>query len=148
MRAGLRAALAAAPLLASPLLSGCALPDAGLASAVPADLTPADAAPLAAAMTELTTRRVPASSGAVVVLAPAGDAALTPALLNDLRAAGYTVADAGPHRLAYQVNALGGDVLVRMDLDGARAARLFTRTAQGLSAAGAFSVREPQVAAR
>ena len=148
MRTGLRAALAAASFLASPVLSGCALPDAGLASAVPADLTPADAAPLAAAMTDLTTRRVPASSGAIVVLAPAGDAALTPVLLNDLRGAGYTVADSGPHRLAYQVNALGGDVLVRMDLDGARAARLFTRTAGGLSAAGAFSVREPQVAAR
>ncbi len=148
MRTGLRAALAAALLLASPVLSGCALPDAELASAVPADLTPADATSLAAAMTDLTTRRVPAASGAIVVLAPAGDTALTPALLSDLRAAGYAVADAGPHRLAYQVNALGGDVLVRMDLDGARAARLFTRTAQGLSAAGAFSVREPQVAAR
>lgn len=148
MRTGLRAALAAASFLASPALSGCALPDAGLASAVPADLALAEAVPLAAAMADLTTRRVPASSGAIVVLAPAGDAALTSALLNDLRPAGYTVADSGPHRLAYQVNALGDDVLVRMDLDDARAARLFTRTAGGLSAAGAFSVREPQVAAR
>ncbi len=148
MRTGLHAALAAVSVLASPVLSGCALPDAGLASAVPADLALAEAVPLAAAMADLTTRRVPASSGAIVVLAPAGDAALTSALLNDLRAAGYTVADSGPHRLAYQVNALGGDVLVRMDLDDARAARLFTRTAGGLSAAGAFSVREPQEAAR
>ena len=148
MRPALRSVLVLTSLLSVPMLPGCTLYDAELASAVPADLAPADAGPIAAAMTDLTTRRVPASSGAVQVLAPLGDAVLTPALVNDLRAAGYTVADTGPHRIAYQVNALGNDVLVRMDLDGARAARLFTRTAKGLSAAGAFTVREPQVATR
>lgn len=148
MCAAFRSALVLASLLSVPVLAGCALSDAELASAVPADLAPADAVPIAAAMTDLATRRVPAASGAVQVLAPAGDAVLTPALVNSLRAAGYTVADAGPHRISYQVNALGNDVLVRMDLDGARAARLFTRTARGLSAVGAFTVREPQVAAR
>ena len=148
MRPALRSALVLTSLLSVPMLPGCTPYDAGLASAVPADLAPADAGPIAAAMTDLTTRRVPASSGAVQVLAPVGDAVLTPALVSSLRAAGYTVADAGPHRIAYQVNALGNDVLVRMDLDGARAARLFTRTAKGLSAAGAFTVREPQVATR
>jgi len=148
MRAALRSVLVLTSLLSVPALAGCALYDAELASAVPADLAPADAVPIAAAMTDLATRRVPAASGAVQVLAPVGDAVLTPALVSSLRAAGYTVADAGPHRIAYQVNALGNDVLVRMDLDGARAARLFTRTARGLSAAGAFTVREPQVAAR
>ena len=43
----------------------------------------------AAAMVDLTTRRVPASSGAIRVQAPAGDAVLTPALMNTLRVAGY-----------------------------------------------------------
>ena len=148
MRATLCSALILASLLLVPVLAGCALQDAELASAVPADLAPADAVPIAAAMTDLATRRVPAASGAVQVLAPSGDAVLTPTLVSSLRAAGYTVANTGPHRIAYQVSALGNDVLVRMDLDGARAARLFTRTARGLSAAGAFTVREPQVAAR
>ena len=148
MRPALSSALLLAALLSAPVLSGCASTGAELASAVPADLTPADAAPIAAAMADLTTRRVQASSGAIHVQAPPDDAVLTPALVRSLRAAGYTVADAGPHRLSYQVNALGGDLLVLMDLDGARAARLFTRSGGRLAAAGAFTVREREVVVR
>ncbi len=148
MQAALRSALILTSLLSVPMLPGCALYETEFASAVPADLTSADAARIADAMTDLTTRRVPASSGAILVRAPAGDAVLTPTLVHDLKTAGFTVADSGPHRITFQVNALGNDMLVRMDLDGVRAARLFTRTARGLSAAGAFTVREPQVAAR
>ena len=147
MRAPFRSTARAA-LLIAPLLAGCASGGAELASTIPADLTAGDAAPIAAAMTDLATRRVPASSGALRVLAPTGDTVLTPALLTSLRAAGYTVADSGTNRLAYQVTGLDRDVLVRMDLNGARAARLFTRSAQGLTAAGAFTVREIEGAAR
>lgn len=149
MRASLRATARAA-LLVAPLLTGCASHNAELASAVPADLTAGDAAPIAAAVTDLATRRVPASAGALHVLAPVGDTVLTPALLTSLRAAGYTVADGGTNRLAYQVTGLDRDVLVRVDLNGARAARLFTRSSRGLAAAGAFTVRErePEGAAR
>ena len=148
MRAALRSALVAASALFVVALPGCASTDAELVGAVPADLAAADAVPIAAAMADLTTRRIPASSGAIRVQAPPGDAVLTPVLVNTLRAAGYAVADAGPHRLAYRVNALGGDLLVLMDLDGARAARLFTRAGGRLMAAGAFTVREPRLAAR
>ena len=148
MRSVPSAALLLASLLSAPVLSGCASTGAELASAVPADLTTVDAAPIAAAMADLATRRVQASSGAIHVQAPPDDAVLTPALVNSLRAAGYSVADAGPHRLSYQVNALGGDLLVLMDLDGARAARLFTRSGGRLAAAGAFTVREREVVVR
>ena len=147
MRAPLRSTVRAVLLLA-PLLAGCTSRSTEFASTVPADFTAGDAAPIAAAMTDLTTRRVPASAGALRVLAPTGDTVLTPALLTSLRAAGYTVADSGTNRLAYQVTGLDRDVLVRMDLNGARAARLFTRSAQGLAAAGAFTVRETEGAAR
>ena len=148
MRAALRPVLIAASILSAPALSGCASTGGELSSTVPADLTTADAIPIAAAMADLTTRRVPASSGAIRVLAPPGDTVLTPALVNTLRAAGYAVADGGPHRLSYQVNALGNDLLVLMDLDGARAARLFTRSNGRLAAAGAFTVREREVVTR
>lgn len=137
----MRRTLAPAPLLAL-LASGCALTDPALTSAVPSTLMAAEAAPIAAAMVDLTTQRIPASSGALRIDAPPGDAVLTPVLTGDLRNAGYAVAADGPHRLAYQVSPLDSDVLVRLDLDGARATRLFTRTPEGLSPAGAFAVRE------
>ena len=139
-------AVVSVALLGALALPGCAWTDPALVSAVPTSLAAADAATVATAMVDLTTRRIPASSGAVRVEAPPGDAVLTPALMGDLRQAGYTVGDNGPHRLAYQVNTLGDDLLVRMDLDGARATRLFSRTASGFSAAGAFTVRESEAA--
>lgn len=137
----MRRTLTLAPLLGL-LASGCALTAPTLTSAVPSTLTAAEAAPIATAMADLTTQRVPASSGAVSIEAPPGDTVLTPALTSDLRTAGYTVAPDGPHHLAYQVSPLDADVLLRLDLDGARATRLFTHTPDGLAPAGAFAVRE------
>ena len=109
---------------------------------MPATLTAVEAAPIASAITDLATQRLSASSGALHVEAPSGDTVLTPILTSDLRGAGYTIALDGPHRLTVNVSPLAGDVLVRLDLDGARATRLFTHTPEGLSPAGAFALRD------
>lgn len=113
------------------------LPLAACVGAVPASgshvadgIAPGDVPALSAAVLAFVGMRQP--PGPVALLPPPADpVGLTDRVASDLRAAGHALSPTGRNRLAVQAEPYGGDVLLRVVLDDARAARVLTRTPSG-----------------
>lgn len=120
-------------------LGGCTT--MGLGSYVSPTLAEADAPTVAQAVVGFVNLREGPSAGPIAVDAPQGDTLLTPKIEAALRNAGYTVSPSGRRKLAYQVEPRAGGALVRLTLDGTRAARPYARAQDGaLVPAGPYSV--------
>lgn len=132
-------------------LAACALDPNG--SYVGLIERPEDAAVLASGITAFVSAKLPAASSTVVLDATPADQssnALTPALAESLRRAGFAIADSGQtgpnatHHLQYVVTPLDTGSLVRLLLDDRTSAtRLFVRNTSGeLQPGGPFTVTQ------
>lgn len=90
-------------------------------------IAPADAPAISSTVASFVTMRAP--PGPIALDAPEGDPAdLAEKVAADLRAAGHAVSPSGRNRLSYRVEEHArGTYLVRIALDGERAARILAR---------------------
>lgn len=132
----------AALLLACLATAGCSMFTGGPTSFVSPEIEQADAPALAEGVAGFVSLRHQPSAGPVAVDGPASDTVLAPEIEAALRRAGYTVAPGGAHRLTYQVDPRSDGALVRIALDGTRAARPYARRNGTLVAAGPYAVAE------
>lgn len=110
-------------------LGGCATlsspdPAGSMAEGVAAD----DLDLLAGAAVELVRQHAKAKSG-TIGLQSAGDDTFTPRLVDGLSKAGYSVV-AGD-RLRYQVGPLGGNLMLRVSIDGTDSSQIYGRNKDG-----------------
>lgn len=83
------------------------------------------------------------SEGPIIVSQPEDDKVVGPILIEDLKAAGYTIGSGrGAHHLRYAVSMLQADVLLRATIDTRAAARLYTVVGNDIQPSGPFTVVE------
>jgi hypothetical protein len=101
---------------------------------------------VAADMAALVRARIKPGDGAIQLEQPANDQTIGPVLLADLRDSGFTVVKSGGrHRVRYVASLLGSDIMTRISVDRADAARLYRdKIGVGLSPLGPFAVTEIQ----
>jgi hypothetical protein len=117
-------------------LGGCASRPGGgtgspSASFLATDIPASDVPAISAAVASFVTMRAP--PGPIGIRSPDKDTGgMSERLASDLRAAGHAVSPDGRNRLSYQATRFERDtVLLRIALDGARAARVLARGQSG-----------------
>ncbi len=106
-------------------------------------IDPIIAPQVAAGMAAFIQARIKPTDGAIHIDQPAGDQSVGPALASDLQDNGFVISNGNAkHRIRYEAAKLGDDVMVRVSVDGADAARLYHNRPTGLVALGPFSVTE------
>lgn len=106
-------------------LSACAT-SGGFQSYVVPMLSPEAASQAAYDITAFVGQQITPAAGPIAVLQAPGDTALWPKLTDDLRAAGYTVADDhGRHHLRFAVAKLPDGTFLRVTLDQTSMAQLY-----------------------
>jgi hypothetical protein len=107
-------------------------------------LDPQLAPQVAADMAAFVTTRIKPADGSIQIEQPSADQSVGPILTDDLRASGFTVVPAGgKHRIRYAASAFNGDIMTRISIDHADAARLYgNKPGAGLAPLGPFSVTE------
>lgn len=112
-------------------------------SSVSTTIEPGDAPVLAASIADLVARRVSSAAAPVRLDRASDDGLLGPEIAKALQGSGYRLSDSDGFRVSYRVGSLADGVLVRVNLNGVQAARLFARGRAGaLTPRGPYSLRE------
>ncbi len=126
-------------IAACAVLSACAPQLSGQVAPMSAE----DASEAAGDIAAFVRQRARPSDGPIAVTHALSDTVLWPVLADDLRAAGYTVANGGgAHQLRYAVASLPAGMVLRAALDKASAARLYQPAVDGpMTPSGPMSVQ-------
>lgn len=111
-------------------------------SYVSPNIAEADVPAIASGIVTYVRMRQEPAAGAIAVQAPPQDLVVAPQVEAALQQAGFNVTPSGQNRLTYQIEPRSTDgVLVRMTLNGERAARAYGRAAGGaLAPIGPYTV--------
>jgi hypothetical protein len=132
-------------------LTGCAVLEAGAGGSWVEPLAAKDAPRLVMVIGDLVQQRLPPAGATLVVEPPQfgqSDNPVATQLAETLRRKGYALAEpaqagADAHRLRYVITRRGGDVLLRVSLNGIEASRLLARGKSGeLESPAPFAIRE------
>jgi len=107
-------------------------------------LSPEQAPQIAADLAGFVNARIRPGDGSIQIEQAAGDQAVGPDLVSDLKGDGFNVVSSGgKHRIRFAAGPFGDEIMARISVDRADGARLYGHMPNiGLSPRGPFSVTE------